>query len=436
MATSPQQSTALCVLHCPIPAPCVLASPSFSLLQPCPENTATPDQFLPQPGSDAGPYSSPEACQAKPGYGWSNRVATACPVGEFKELYSNLECQPCGDGLTTVATGASSTSDCLPLPGWAKHQQSDRFAFTCPVGSYSEGGTSALADCTLCASGSTTEYPGSTENSQCSVCSPGWGQNSYAANGGTMGPLCDQCSPGFYSPGGDDDACTQCEQGQVSPPGASDSSECLDEFMSTGVCSAQAVIDCATVCECVLGTGRRWRPMLLLESHIVCSSVRPAPCCMQPEHKQARLSLMHVCTLLPLHVFLCPLQLHTTSSARLLLSGWTQPPSPAAPAHNPQTSMPVRTRAGATTSVCTSFSALTCLQRRAPPLGAGSGWRRRPPTPTPLWPSSCGLPTTASGRCVFVLVCFVVRWPSRVGGVWGEALQLQVAQRDVCALTA
>ncbi len=71
-------------------------------LQPCPENTVTDDQY---PGSPSPVYTSPDSCLAKPGYCWSNKVASKAPVGYYKPGYNNMDCTACGTGLTTVAAG-------------------------------------------------------------------------------------------------------------------------------------------------------------------------------------------------------------------------------------------------------------------------------------------------------------------------------------------
>jgi hypothetical protein len=202
-------------------------------VQPCPDNTVTPDQFATNAGTP--PFTSPDACVtrcvAKPGYGWADSTAAVCLVGYYKPGYNNMACSACGAGLTTLATMSASPDDCVPLPGWEKQQATDDFAAPCVVGAWSAG-LVAGAQCRACADGSSTEYPMSNDPSQCTVCSPGYGAN--PAYQSAANPLCVRCSPGFFSPGGTDNGCIACPAGETSPPGASDSSECVDSFMNPG----------------------------------------------------------------------------------------------------------------------------------------------------------------------------------------------------------
>lgn len=212
------------------------------LLQPCPENTVTPDKEVGYDGVAAGPYLSPADCKAKPGYGWANNVATACTIGEYKEGYTNDDCKVCGTGLTTLANMADRAALCVPLPGWYKVDPTHDYAVPCDLGSYSAGAVGNAFTCTACPTGSTTEFPMSSDKSQCTVCIPGWGSNLAA---GPSDSLCNKCAPGSFSPGGSDNECIACEAGQTSPPGASDSSDCFDKFMSPGGHDATTLNDAA-----------------------------------------------------------------------------------------------------------------------------------------------------------------------------------------------
>jgi hypothetical protein len=208
------------------------------LLQPCPENTVTPDKQVGYDatavGALAGPYLSPADCMAKPGYGWANNVATACTVGEYKEGYTNDDCKVCGTGLTTLAAMADSASLCVPLPGWENVAGTNDYAVPCALGFYSAGAVGNAFACTACPPGSTTEFPMSSDPSQCTVCFPGWGSLPSNAATGPGNSYCKKCEPATFSPGGSDNACIPCDGGQTSPPGASDSSDCFDVFMSPG----------------------------------------------------------------------------------------------------------------------------------------------------------------------------------------------------------
>jgi hypothetical protein len=105
------------------------------------------------------------------------------------------------------------------------------YAVPCDLGSYSAGAVGGDLTCTACPTGSTTEYPMSSDKQQCTVCFPGWGEITPASPGGN---LCTRCTPGTFSPGGSDNKCIDCDTDQTSPPGASDSSDCFDKFMSPG----------------------------------------------------------------------------------------------------------------------------------------------------------------------------------------------------------
>lgn len=213
----------LMLLLLPPPATSCVALPA--LMQSCAKNTVTDDQFEPAFASAHDMFSSPDACVAKPGYGWTDNVASACPKGWYKTGYNNMECVSCGEGLTTADVASSDPSQCITLPGWVRLSDGDAYAVPCPIGTWSAG---AGAPCTPCPTGSTTEYPTASDLSQCSICSPGWGGNAAAAGND---PRCVQCSTGFFGPGGSDDACIACANSEVSAVGASDSSDCFDEFL-------------------------------------------------------------------------------------------------------------------------------------------------------------------------------------------------------------
>ena len=135
--------------HATVPLCCVVVL--LLVLQPCPQNTVTDDQFA---GTAATPpYISPDSCLAKPGYCWANNIASKAPIGYYKPGYNNMDCSTCGTGLTTLQEGADEPSDCVPLPGWEKQAASDEFAVPCLQGYYSAGGDSAVA-CSACPLGS------------------------------------------------------------------------------------------------------------------------------------------------------------------------------------------------------------------------------------------------------------------------------------------
>lgn len=196
-------------------------------------------------------FTSPDSCLAKPGYCWANKAAYQAPVGYYKPGYNNMDCTPCGTGLTTLAAGSDNPLACMPLPGWEKEAPGNDWATPCELGFYSPGGDSAVR-CAACPQGATTEFPMSNDVSQCSVCAPGWGGDpNYPANGGD---LCKLCPPAKYSPGGTDNPCISCQDGETSPPGASDSSDCFDEFGSYGE-------------GCLLPVGQCWLLLLLFLTH-------------------------------------------------------------------------------------------------------------------------------------------------------------------------
>lgn len=62
-----------------------------AFVQACPENTVTSDMFLAPTTHGNPPYTSPDSCLCRPGWGWYNGVAHQCPVGYYKPAYNNID---------------------------------------------------------------------------------------------------------------------------------------------------------------------------------------------------------------------------------------------------------------------------------------------------------------------------------------------------------
>ena len=152
-----------------------------------------------------------------------------CPVGQYSTYPDTSTCSSCPDGKTT-------TTD----PDPSNHDSPDDCSVTCPVGTYSTGGTS----CLICSAGTYSSSPGSASCSvcpagnfnadhatsasahdglaDCTSCSPGFKLEDAGADASKHDAAddCVACGPGFFSNSTGATGCTKCPDGQVSPAGA------------------------------------------------------------------------------------------------------------------------------------------------------------------------------------------------------------------------
>lgn len=71
-------------------------------------------------------------CSNLPGYGYQYGITRQCGIGFYNPGFDLGPCIECGEGLTTIASGATSMENCTALPGW--RVASTGAAQPCPIG--------------------------------------------------------------------------------------------------------------------------------------------------------------------------------------------------------------------------------------------------------------------------------------------------------------
>lgn len=97
--------------------------------------------------------------------------SVVCPPGTYNVGGNSAGCQPCGQGLTTAAEGASSAADCVAPPG--RFLSRGGVGVACPIGTFSTG-LSRSPFCTPCPDGTTTPAEGANVSSACSLAIQGF----------------------------------------------------------------------------------------------------------------------------------------------------------------------------------------------------------------------------------------------------------------------
>ena len=155
------------------------------------------------------------------GWGMTTTAPQRCPVGTYNAGQNRLPCTPCATGLTTVADGRTSATQCVVQAGW--RMGGDGIPAPCDKGTYSTGGTELApnATCTACGTGLSTQDDAATEAGDCSVCAAGYG-----------GAGCALCPYGTFSSGGAavGEDCVPCATGTTSRRGATESNMCLSRL--------------------------------------------------------------------------------------------------------------------------------------------------------------------------------------------------------------
>ncbi|KAF8055660.1 Scube1 [Scenedesmus sp. PABB004] len=199
-----------------------------SRCQPCAQDTYTLDFLTSTPLAANATYTSELDCKVKPGWGMTNTLPTVCAVGSWSAGLSRDACTPCIAGRTTNSTGATAVTDCVIQAGWMLG--AGAVPVPCDKGSWSAGGVAGQADptnCTMCATGFTTQEDESTVAGDCSICQAGFGYDTASST------ACAQCGYGSYASGGADStqACTPCASGKTSRRRAGQVQQCLDQLV-------------------------------------------------------------------------------------------------------------------------------------------------------------------------------------------------------------
>ncbi|XP_046361832.2 sushi, von Willebrand factor type A, EGF and pentraxin domain-containing protein 1-like isoform X2 [Haliotis rufescens] len=221
----------------------VLDNSSSDLLLPAAPMYYDEPQF-----DDCGPglitrnsYNSKTCIMCPVGTYSMNRTCMDCPVGQFQDLEGQLECQQCPDNTTTMAEGATNSTDCRTpcAPGYSS-SSGLATCFPCPAGTYQE--IPASRTCLDCPANTSTLHQGAESAGQCQhVCLPG----SYGQGG--IEP-CELCPFGSYQPLGGSTGCLLCPGTKMAnTTGAISEDQCVDY----DPCISSATVPCENGGQCV-----------------------------------------------------------------------------------------------------------------------------------------------------------------------------------------
>lgn len=127
-----------------------------------------------------------------------------CPVGSYQDQEAQTTCKACASGKTTELPGSVADTACLTIcMVGAYYDKTSGSCTQCPVGYYQD--TAGLFFCYPCDAEKTTLNSGSTSSNQCyEVCPDG----TQISNNGCM-----DCPRGFYRTRGLQTNCVQCPLG-------------------------------------------------------------------------------------------------------------------------------------------------------------------------------------------------------------------------------
>jgi hypothetical protein len=175
------------------------AAPVYGLVDvacsKCPDFTTT----------DAQGATSTSQCLTLPGYGWNDGAVDICAFGTYAPGHSQNPCAACGEGYNTTRNGsagaaaiegATGPGDCVVAAGFTPAPGGGGGLAPCPPGTYKS--LLGPSSCVSCPSGTTTVgYGGAIQASDCRACAPGYG----SAGIDPASPSCGLCSSGTFSPG-------------------------------------------------------------------------------------------------------------------------------------------------------------------------------------------------------------------------------------------
>jgi len=172
-----------------------------------------PDNMQTLPGVEGA--TSPDACLAKPGYGWNAAQgnATVCDLGFYNPGWNREACVSCSTAdtnstITTLEQESTSPDQCYTPAGHGNKRSATGTleGFECPKGTYGRSNnTFGLVDveCTKCLDHSTTNTTASTSQAAC-LTEPGYGWYS----GQVL-----ECDYGTWSYGFSQQPCSLCGEG-------------------------------------------------------------------------------------------------------------------------------------------------------------------------------------------------------------------------------
>lgn len=179
--------------------------------------------------------TSSDDCSCPSGYETSltnSNECQECKIGYFKTYFGSHGCNSCEPTRTTLSTGPIvEANDCLCKPGF---EQISSECESCEIGYFKN--EISNGKCTQCPTGSTTSINGETDESDCSICLPGYGFNFEKGE-------CRVCGAGSYSGVSSNSICETCPVGATTDSDTATSYDecyCIDgsEFIS-GECGCK-----------------------------------------------------------------------------------------------------------------------------------------------------------------------------------------------------
>ncbi|PFX34264.1 Sushi, von Willebrand factor type A, EGF and pentraxin domain-containing protein 1 [Stylophora pistillata] len=98
-------------------------------------------------------------------YSTKNRTCSLCPLGMYQPSRGKPACLSCGKNLTTVTNGTVQEIHCIANCPAGSYSFVNRTCALCPLGSYQP--SDGQIDCLPCGQGLTTVSPGTVSKSQC-----------------------------------------------------------------------------------------------------------------------------------------------------------------------------------------------------------------------------------------------------------------------------
>lgn len=131
-------------------------------------------------------------------------ICVICPVGTFQEIANtDILCLPCPGDSTTLHNGSTQNTDCKCLAGFEYEGPESATCLPCEIGKFNEAVGGA---CISCPALSTTNATGATSSSQC-LCVPG---SAPFPNASATDAVCTLCANGTYKTSTSNDTCSPC----------------------------------------------------------------------------------------------------------------------------------------------------------------------------------------------------------------------------------
>lgn len=208
---------------------------------PLPNTTTTTGQTnasacIPCKHPDKLDISTGECASCTEGKYSNEGVCLLCPLGYYQGDSSQVRCEQCDSGMTTLSKGSFACISCRSGNCECPPGQFGAGCAECEVGKWSSGGE----ECIKC---TPRTYQNQRGQSMCKQCPMGQFSNEYELDS------CKLCESGFYQPQIGQGSCFECPIGQYSK-GASTVCELCDIGKSTNHTGSNSNGDCVP---CVQG---------------------------------------------------------------------------------------------------------------------------------------------------------------------------------------